>query len=117
MRWRRACRGDPLDDQSRYIAAGGLNDAIARALGQRLAEAWGQQVWSRTSRARTARSARPYRVQPDRDRGRVVDCASLLTATVRLGGGPLSIQEDIVVSLTVALYIVGVFKLITLAFG
>jgi tripartite-type tricarboxylate transporter receptor subunit TctC len=44
MRWRRACRGDPLDDQSRYIAAGGLNDAIARALGQRLAEAWGQQV-------------------------------------------------------------------------
>jgi hypothetical protein len=32
-------------------------------------------------------------------------------------GARLSIQEDIVVSLAVALYVVGVFKLMTLAFG
>ena len=29
----------------------------------------------------------------------------------------MSIQEDIVVSLAVALYVVGVFKVMTLAFG
>ena len=29
----------------------------------------------------------------------------------------MSIQQDIVVSLAVALYVVGVFKLMTLAFG
>ena len=65
------------------------------------------------------RGRRVHCCQPGRDSGRGADRPRLLTVTVtwRRRRRTMSIWEDSVFSLVVALYIVGVFKVIAVAFG